>query len=66
VSKRIIVVDDCPGWVGAADGTASIDASLIYLKNPHPSGGWPGRVRNFGFDAADPLGDKGALRAFPG
>jgi glycosyltransferase involved in cell wall biosynthesis len=57
VSKRIIVVDDCPD--GSAQRiTASIDASLIYLKNPHPSGGWPGRVRNFGFDAAIRLGIK--------
>ncbi len=51
VSKRIIVVDDCPDG-SAQRMTASIDPGLIYLKNPHPSGGWPGKVRNFGFDAS--------------
>lgn len=57
VSKRIIVVDDCPDG-SARRITASIDPSLIYLKNPHPSGGWPGKVRNFGFDASVRLGIK--------
>jgi len=50
-SKCIIVVDDCPNG-SAQQTTASIDPSLIYLRNPNPSGGWPAKVRNFGFDAS--------------
>jgi GT2 family glycosyltransferase len=57
VSKCIIVVDDCPNG-SAQPMTASIDPSLIYLKNPNPSGGWPAKVRNFGFDASVRLGVK--------
>jgi len=57
VSKRIIVVDDCPD--GSAQRiTAGIDPAVIYLRNPHPSGGWPGKVRNFGFDASIRMGLK--------
>lgn len=55
VSKRIIVVDDCPE--GSAQRlVAGIDPGVIYLKNPTPSSGWPGKVRNFGFDASVRLG----------
>ena len=56
-SKCIIVVDDCPNG-SAQQTTAGIDAALIYLKNPNPSGGWPAKVRNFGFDASVRLGVK--------
>jgi glycosyltransferase involved in cell wall biosynthesis len=51
VSKRIIVIDDCPEG-SAQRVVAGIDPAVIYLRNPAPSGGWPGKVRNFGFDAS--------------
>jgi glycosyltransferase involved in cell wall biosynthesis len=54
-SKRIIVVDDCPDG-SAEQVVAGIDPSVIYVKNPEPSGGWPGKVRNFGFDESVRLG----------
>jgi len=57
VTKRIVVVDDCPEG-SALQATASLDPSLIYLKNPQPSGGWPAKVRNYGFDTSIALGIK--------
>jgi glycosyltransferase involved in cell wall biosynthesis len=55
VSKRIVVVDDCPD--GSAQRTvATIDPSIVYLKNPRPSGGWPSRVRNYGIDTSLAMG----------
>ncbi|HEY1313086.1 MAG TPA: glycosyltransferase, partial [Steroidobacteraceae bacterium] len=55
VSKQIIVVDDCPDG-SAGPIVASLDPAIIYLKNPHPSSGWPARVRNYGFDTSLQMG----------
>ena len=49
VTKQIVVVDDSPE--GSAEEIARSFPGVIYLKNPQPSGGWPGRVRNYGFEA---------------
>jgi GT2 family glycosyltransferase len=57
VTKRIIVVDDCPHG-SARHATTRLDPSLIYLQNPQPSGGWPSRVRNYGFNTSIALGIK--------
>jgi len=57
VSKCIVVVDDCPEG-SARQLTASLDPSLIYLKNPQPSGGWPAKVRNYGFNTSIARGIK--------
>jgi GT2 family glycosyltransferase len=56
VTKRIVVVDDSPE--GSARPAASLDPSVIYLKIPQPSGGWPAKVRNYGFDRSIALGIK--------
>jgi glycosyltransferase involved in cell wall biosynthesis len=45
VTKQIIVVDDCPN--GSAAEVVAAFPEVVYLKNPNPSRGWPGRVRNF-------------------
>jgi glycosyltransferase involved in cell wall biosynthesis len=47
VTKQIIVADDNPDRSAAAIVKEFSD--VIYLQNPTPSGGWPGRVRNFAF-----------------
>jgi glycosyltransferase involved in cell wall biosynthesis len=57
VTKRIVVVDDCPEG-SARPAIAGLDPSLIYLKNPQPSGGWPAKVRNYGFNISIALGIK--------
>ena len=44
MTKIIVVADDCPD--GSAIQVVSDFPEVIYLKNPKPSGGWPGRVRN--------------------
>jgi glycosyltransferase involved in cell wall biosynthesis len=54
VTKHIIVADDCPD--GSAVEVVRQFPKVIYLKNPKPSGGWPGRVRNFAFDSAREMG----------
>jgi glycosyltransferase involved in cell wall biosynthesis len=56
VTKQIIVADDCPE--GSAAGVVKDFPEVIYLKNPHPSHGWPGRVRNFAFDFSHEMGTK--------
>jgi glycosyltransferase involved in cell wall biosynthesis len=50
-TKQIIVVDDCPDG-SAREVVTSIDPGIIYLKNPQPSGGWPAKVRNYGFETS--------------
>jgi glycosyltransferase involved in cell wall biosynthesis len=55
VSKRIIVVDDCPDG-SAQQVVAAIDPSIIYVKNPQPTGGWPAKVRNHGIDTSLAMG----------
>jgi glycosyltransferase involved in cell wall biosynthesis len=55
VSKHILVVDDCPDGSARAV-VSSIDPSIAYLQNPHPSGGWPGKVRNYGIDSSIAVG----------
>ncbi len=57
VSKRIVVVDDCPD-ASAERVVAGLDPCVIYVKNPEPSGGWPGKVRNFGVEESQRLGIK--------
>lgn len=49
VTLEIVVVDDSPEGSGAAVVEAIGDARVTYLKNPHPSGGVPSRVRNLGW-----------------
>ena len=56
VTKQIIVADDCPN--GSAEEVTRDFPEVIYLRNPKPSGGWPGRVRNFAFDASREMGIK--------
>jgi len=56
VTKCIVVVDDSPE--GSAQQVAGLHPSLIYLRNPQPSGGWPAKVRNYGFNASIALGIK--------
>ena len=56
VTKQIIVADDCPN--GSAAEVVRAFPGVIYLKNPKPSGGWPGRVRNFAFDCSREMGIK--------
>jgi glycosyltransferase involved in cell wall biosynthesis len=53
-TKQIIIADDCPE--GSAVSVAQEFADVLYLKNPIPSGGWPGRVRNFAFDQSREMG----------
>jgi glycosyltransferase involved in cell wall biosynthesis len=50
VTKQIIVADDCSD--GSAAEVVGNFPQVIYLKNPKPSGGWPGRVRNFAFNSS--------------
>jgi glycosyltransferase involved in cell wall biosynthesis len=57
VTKCIVVVDDCPQG-SARNVIAGLDPSVIYLQNPQPSGGWPARVRNYGFNTSIALGIK--------
>src|ERR1700722_9681232 len=52
VDVRVVVVDDCPEGTAKAQVEAFNDPRVIYLKNPQPTGGWPGKVRNCGFDYA--------------
>ena len=54
IKKRVIVADDCPD--GSAAEVVKSFPEVIYLKNPRPSGGWPGRVRNFAFDCSREMG----------
>lgn len=56
VTKRIVVADDCPD--GSAADVVRKFPEVIYLKNPEPSGGWPGRVRNFALEACRGTGIK--------
>jgi glycosyltransferase involved in cell wall biosynthesis len=55
VSKRILVVDDCPDGSARAV-VAAADPSIVYLQTPLPSGGWPGKVRNYGIESSVALG----------
>jgi GT2 family glycosyltransferase len=55
VRKQIIVVDDCPDG-SARQVVANLDPAIIYLQNPHPSGGWPAKVRNYGFEKSIAMG----------
>jgi glycosyltransferase involved in cell wall biosynthesis len=49
---RIVVVDDCPDGSAEAQVKAMADSRVTYLRTPQPTGGWPGKVRNYGFDFA--------------
>ena len=48
VTKQLVVADDCPD--GSAADVVQEFPEVLYLRNPQPSGGWPGRVRNFAFN----------------
>jgi len=52
VNVKVVVVDDCPEGSAETQVKALADPRIIYLKNPEPSGGWPSRVRNRGFNYA--------------
>lgn len=56
VSIKIIVVDDSPE--GSAESVANGfgNKDIIYLRNLFPTGGWPSKVRNYGFEKAAELG----------
>lgn len=51
VGVEVIVVDDCPD--GSARAVAALDdPRVIYIRNPAPTGGKPGVVRNLGWPRA--------------
>jgi glycosyltransferase involved in cell wall biosynthesis len=52
VSVEIIVVDDSPEASAQSVVESIGDARVRYLKNPVPSGGMPGKVRNLGWPLA--------------
>ncbi len=54
ITKRIIVADDCPN--GSAAEVVRAFPEVVYIRNPEPSGGWPGRVRNFAFACSREMG----------
>src|ERR1700722_16059758 len=54
ITKRIIVVDDCPD--GSAAEVVRDFPEVTYLKTSTPSRGWPGRVRNFAFNSSREMG----------
>ena len=54
VTKAIIVADDHPE--GTANAVVREFPEVIYIKNPVPTGGWPGRVRNFAFEQSRRIG----------
>jgi glycosyltransferase involved in cell wall biosynthesis len=55
-TKIVVVVDDCPDGSARSVVRDFADAGVVYLRNPHPTGGWPGEVRNFGFEASRQMG----------
>ncbi|HEY5072847.1 MAG TPA: glycosyltransferase family 2 protein [Caulobacteraceae bacterium] len=55
-TKKVMVVDDCPDGSAQAVAKRFASAGVAYLRHPRPTGGWPGRVRNFGFAAARATG----------
>ena len=54
VTKAIIVADDHPE--GTANDVVREFPEVIYIQNPVPTGGWPGRVRNFAFEQSRRIG----------
>jgi glycosyltransferase involved in cell wall biosynthesis len=56
ITKQIIVADDCSD--GSAAEVVKDFPDVTYLKTPTPSGGWPGRVRNFAFNSSCEMGIK--------
>src|SRR5260221_750557 len=48
VEIEIIVVDDCPDGSAEAAIRSVGDERVAYLRNPAPTGGRPGAVRNIG------------------
>jgi GT2 family glycosyltransferase len=47
--KEVVVIDDCPE-ASAAEAVRRIsDSRVLYQRNPEPSGGRPGLVRNLGW-----------------
>lgn len=49
---EVFVVDDCPDGSGEPVVAACGDARVRYLRNPHPTGGNPGVVRNLAWPRA--------------
>ncbi|WP_428542783.1 glycosyltransferase family 2 protein [Rhodopila sp.] len=54
VSKTIIVADDHPE--ATAHDVVRDFPEAIYMRNPVPTGGWPGRVRNLAFEQSRLMG----------
>lgn len=52
VTLEVIVVDDSPESSARAVVKSQADPRVTYLRNPHPTGGFPSVVRNLGFAAA--------------
>lgn len=52
VDVDIIVVDDSPDCSAERVVAAFGNEPVRYLANPHPTGGWPSRVRNLGLPLA--------------
>jgi glycosyltransferase involved in cell wall biosynthesis len=52
-SVEIIVVDDSPEGSAEKAVRSLTDAHIAYIKNPHPTGGFPSVVRNIGWPAAN-------------
>ena len=49
VSVEIVVVDDCPDGSAQRAIEAIGNPQVCYVRNPQPSGGRPGQVRNIGW-----------------
>jgi glycosyltransferase involved in cell wall biosynthesis len=62
ITKKVIVADDCPE--GSAEDVVIKFDDVIYIRNPLPSGGWPGRVRNFALKVSQEMGIKAAYVHF--
>jgi glycosyltransferase involved in cell wall biosynthesis len=52
VALEIIIVDDCPEGSAEQVVAAAADPRLTYIRNPCPSGGRPGAVRNLAWPLA--------------
>jgi len=52
VSVQVLVIDDSPEASAEQVVRRVGDARVVYLRNPNPSGGFPGIVRNLGWPLA--------------
>ncbi len=52
VTVEVVIIDDSPERSAEPVVERLADPRVSYLPMPHPSGGWPGRVRNVGWPRA--------------